>query len=187
MADIMYYSSSEVYMSILGKTMEGFAEDTFISIEPQEDSFKMKTSMDGLVQVSGIPAHIHNVTLSLQQTSPVNTLLHALFILHRKFGTKLRIPLLIRDDSTGTSFYASEVWFKTEPTLTFGANMNILQWQFMTKNAVYKINGNGSEDTSSDILQMVSEATQLAGLLNIDLDTMLGTASDLFTTVTNIF
>lgn len=180
--DLGYYSPMNVSASILGKTIEGFAEDTFITIEAQDENYQTKTSMDGMVQVSGIPVKTHIVRISLQATSPVNTLLHALMTMHKQFGSKLRIPLIIKSRDTNTSFSATEVWFKKEPAMSFGSSMHIVEWEFYTKNAVYAIGGN-DDGTFGDIAGMISQATQLAGFLNLDLDSMLGTAKGLFSSI----
>lgn len=180
--DLMYYSPTSVHVSILGKTIEGFAEDSFITIEPQNENYQTKTSMDGMVQMSGLPVRIHVVRLTLQQTAPVNALLHALMIMHKQFGSKLRIPIIIKSEDTNTSFTATEIWFRKEPTVSFGGGMNVVEWEFFTKNAVYSIGGN-DDGSMQDLSQMVSQATQLAGLVNIDLDSILGTVGNLFSTV----
>lgn len=177
--DLMYYSPMNVHASILGKDFVGYAEDEFITIEAQSENYTTKTSMDGMVQVSGVPVKTHVVTVALQATSPMNTLLHALMVLHKQFGSKLKLPLMIKSTDTNTTFSATDVWFKKEPQMAFGSGMHIVVWEFYTKNAVYAIGGN-DDGSFADIAQMISQATQLAGYLNLDLDSMLGTAQGLF-------
>lgn len=180
--DLGYYSPMNVTASILGKKIEGFADDSFISIEAQNDSFQTKMSMDGMVQVVGSPVTMHNVKISLQATSPMNSVLFALLTLHKQFGSKLRIPLIIKSEDTNTSFSATEVWFKREPNVTLGSSMGIIEWDFITKNAVRSIGGN-SDGGIDDLAGMISQATQLAGYLDLDLGSMLGTASGFFSSI----
>lgn len=177
--DLMYYSPMNVSISMLGKEFVGLAEDSFLTIESQSENYTATTSMDGMVQVSGIPVKTHIVTVSLQATSPVNALLHALMVMHRQFGSKLKLPLIVKSTDTNTTFTATDVWFKKEPQMAFGSGMHIVVWEFYTKNAVYSIGGN-DDGSFEDIAQMISQATQMAGYLNLDLDTMLGTAQGLF-------
>lgn len=177
--DLMYYSPMNVHASMLGKEFVGLAEDQFITIEAQSENYTTKTSQDGMVQVGGIPVKTHVVTISLQATSPMNALLHSLMVMHKQFGSKLKLPLMIKSDDTNTSFSATDVWFKREPQMTFGSGMHIVVWEFYTKNALYTIGGN-DDGSFEDLAQMVSQATQLAGFLNLDLDSMLGTAQGLF-------
>ena len=182
--ELGYYSPMNVHASILGKTIEGFAEDTFITIEAESDNYQStKTSMDGMVQMAARPVKTHTVRLSLQATSPVNTLLHALMVMHRQFGSKLRIPLIIKSQDTNTTFSATEVWFKREPTMVFGSGMHVVEWEFYTKNAVFAIGGN-DDGSFGDLASMISQATQFAGFLNLDLDSMLGTAQGLSSQIT---
>ena len=181
--ELGYYSPMNVHASILGKTIEGFAEDSFITIEAEAENYTgTKTSMDGMVQLTDRAVKTHVVKIALQATSPVNTLLHALMIMQRQFGSKLRIPLIIKSDDTNTTFTATEVWFKREPVMTFGSGMHVVEWEFYTKNAVYAIGGN-DDGSFGDLAQMISQATQFAGFLNLDLDSMLGTARGLFSQI----
>lgn len=184
--ELMYYSPMDVQFTLLGKTISGYAEDNFIVIEPQNDTSTMKDSMDGRVQITQKPNAMYTVTLSLQQTSPDNTLLSALHTIYKRFGKTLKLPLIIKDHSTGTVMYATDVFFRREPTVTFGSGMNTMNWEFNVKNPTFTIAGNPLGD-NSEIERMINQAVQLAGYLDIDLSSILGTVNNLFESVTDIF
>lgn len=178
--DMGYYAPDEVSVSILGKTLEGFSEDSFVSIEPQNESLQLKTSMDGFSQAVGYPVKTHIVKISLQQTSPSNTVLHTLMTLHKSLGSSLKLPLIIRSAELETSFTATDVWFKKEPTYSFGSGMGIVEWEFFTKDASYVIGGNDGQDEIADMSGMINQAINVAGLLNVDLGSVLGTLGGFF-------
>lgn len=167
------YSPSDVSVTFAGKPLEGFVDNgTFVSITRESPLYSSKRAMDGSVAITQQRYSKWIVTISLAQSSPSNNFLDGMQkIMFEKNITAMQfLPLIIKDTSGDTMFFAKDVWIDQVPTQEFGSGLNERQWQF-TCNDVTSIIGGNSEDKD-----FITEALQAAGLV---LDVLGG--SDLLT------
>lgn len=64
---------------VKGHTVSGYAPDEFLNIETEDDDWVVEEGADGFVVRSAMPNKICTITLTLQQTSPTNKVLTALY------------------------------------------------------------------------------------------------------------
>ena len=163
------YSPIDVNASVLGIDIEGFASETFINIETDSPTFTYKRAMDGSSMAIINKFAAYNVKFTLQQSSPANTWLHLLFNLFKTHGIQFAMPVLIRDSSGYTSFFANDCWFDREPSVGFGATLGNVEWSIRCNSGSYTLGGNGTAGNAVDIIQAVTQALDIAGTLGIDL------------------
>jgi hypothetical protein len=118
-----------VFMGIGVST--GFAEDDFLDVEPEGETFPHKTGADGEVTRYRNPgAAVNKLTLKLMQTSIANSLLSALAILDESTAGGAGIgPMLIQDLGGTTLFLAQYCWISKRPKRTFGKEPKTREWE----------------------------------------------------------
>jgi hypothetical protein len=124
------YDSKEVSVIFAGILIDsGFAEDTFVAIEQASDDFETVVGCDGEVTRSKTNDHRATVTVTLMQSSTLNTALSVLNNIDRKAKNGAGVgPLLIKDRN-GTSLYAaSKAWVKRPPNAEFGKTAKERAW-----------------------------------------------------------
>ena len=163
------YSPIDVNASVLGIDIEGFASETFINIEPDSPTFTYKRAMDGSSMAIINKFAAYNVKFTLQQSSTANTWLHLLYNLFKTYGIEFAMPILIRDSSGTTSFFAKDCWFDKEPTVSFGTTLGNIEWSIRCNSGSYSIGGNGKAGNAADIIQAVTQALEVSKTLGIDL------------------
>lgn len=163
------YSPIDVNASILGIDIEGFASETFINIDPDSPTFTYKRAMDGSSMAIINKFAAYNVKFTLQQSSPANTWLHLLFNLFKTHGIQFAMPILIRDNSGSTTFFAKDCWFDKEPSTSFASTIGNVEWSIRCNKGSYTIGGNGTAGNAADIIQAVTMALGIAGTLGVDL------------------
>ena len=72
---IMTYDPKKVTMSFGSHIVTGFADDSFITIEPHGDGITMQYGCDGEIARSATPDDTYSVKLTLLQTSESNSFL----------------------------------------------------------------------------------------------------------------
>ena len=168
------YVPSDVDANILGITIEGWADGEFINISPESPSFTFKRAMDGTTQATLNKFQTYSVKFTLHQSSPSNTWLHLVYKLFRRYGLAFAMPLLIRDKSGSTTFFATDVWIEKEPDSSFGTSLGTSTWEFRCNNASYTKGGNGDNSLVVEIISAVTAAITIAGNLGVDLGEFQG-------------
>lgn len=163
------YSPVDVDASILGIDVEGFSSDTFINITPDNPTFTYRRAMDGSTVATMNRYSTYTVTLTLHQSSPANTWLHLLYGIFKEQGIQFIMPVLIKDKSGTTSFFATDCWFDLEPSTTFSNKVENTEWRIKCNNGTYVKGGNGDDSIVTEVIQAVQTALSLAGTLGIDL------------------
>lgn len=155
------YDPSSVSITFAGKPLEGFVSDNFVSITRESPLYTSKRAMDGTVAITQQRYSRWTVKITLQQSSPSNNLLDGVQkIMFEKNITAMQfLPLIIKDHSGDTMFFAKDVWLEQVPEQSFGSGMGTREWLFVC-NDVTSIIGGNSEDTDS-----VAEALQALGVI----------------------
>lgn len=129
MADFKQYDPARVVMTYRGIPIRGYMDGTFISVERASDSFEKAVGAGGDVARVRSRDRSGRVTLTLQQTAPVNDLLSAIAIEDELFGTGLG-PLMVKDVNGTTLLLASIAWIVRPANVEFGDSLSGREWIF---------------------------------------------------------
>ncbi len=129
------YDPSAVSMFFGVIEMSGFAADAAITIEHDENDWELVIGVDGEGTRSKTSNKSATITVSLMQSSSVNTLLSAARLLDLVTpGGGGGLPILVKDGS-GTSLFACETaWIEKAPSAEFSREASTREWKFRTDN-----------------------------------------------------
>lgn len=131
MSDVLTYNPKKNIIIYGAKELTGFAEDDMITIKPLGDGMQIFSGADGEVARSIDPNSTFEVTVSLATSSKSNDYLSACFNKDRKTG-KYMLPLIIKDLSGSTLFFAKQAWLKNIPESKRGRKIGNQDWTFNT-------------------------------------------------------
>lgn len=131
MSDVLTYNPKKNIIIYGAKQLTGFAEDDMITIKPLGDGMQIFSGADGEVGRSIDPNSTYEVTVSLATSSKSNDYLSACFNKDRKTG-KYMLPLIIKDLSGSTLFFAKQAWIKNIPESKRGRKISNQDWTFNT-------------------------------------------------------
>lgn len=142
MAELKTYDAKRVIITIGSHTVKGYADGSFISIEPDGDGTQAQAGADGEVARSLSNNPLHNVTLTLQQTSDTNDFLSDLLNRDRASGGGGVVALQVRDLRGTSVFAASQAWVTNWPTFEDGTELNDREWALAAVATDIHVGGN---------------------------------------------
>ena len=128
------YNSKEVLVALGSHSVTGYADDSFVTIEPNGDGIMKKVGCDGEVARAISPDSTYKVKIALLQTSPTNSFLQNKFDLDRQTGDGT-FPVLIKDLKGGLIFSADAAWVVKPPSRAYGKDTNNREWEIDTGDA----------------------------------------------------
>ena len=131
MSDVLTYNPKKNIIIYGAKQLTGFAEDDMITIKPLGDGMQIFSGADGEVGRSIDPNSTYDVTVSLATSSKSNDYLSNCFNKDRKTGNNM-LPLIIKDLSGSTLFFAKQAWIKNFPESKRGRKISNQDWTFNT-------------------------------------------------------
>ena len=131
MVDVLTYNPKKNIIIYGAKQLTGFAEDDMITIKPLGDGMQIFSGADGEVGRSIDPNSTYEVTVSLATSSKSNDYLSNCFNKDRKTGNNM-LPLIIKDLSGSTLFFAKQAWIKNFPESKRGRKISNQDWTFNT-------------------------------------------------------
>lgn len=155
------YSPSDISITFAGVPIEGFSTDNVVRINRIDPVYTSKRAMDGSVAVTKQKYSKWQVSIFLAQSSESNDLLNGVQKLLFSADIKALqfLPLIIKDNSGTTMFFAKDVWIEQLPELEFGQSLATREWVFMCNDVECIIGGN-AEDLSG-----ITEAVAVISLL----------------------
>lgn len=142
MAEVRTYDAKRVVIVIGSHLVKGYAEDTFVSIEPSGDGTQAVSGADGEVGRSLSNNPLSRVTLTLQQTSESNDFLSTLLRMDRASGGGGIVPLVVQDLRGTSLFSASQAWIVNKPTQEFGSTIGQREWLLDAVETESNVGGN---------------------------------------------
>lgn len=130
-AGVLTYDPKRVQVIFGAKRLSGFADDSIISIAPHGEGMQLYVGADGEAGRSIDPDHTFEVTISLATTSKSNTYLSGVYNLDRATG-KGMLPLMIKDLSGDTLFFAEQAWVSNFPEAGRGRTIDTQEWVIQT-------------------------------------------------------
>lgn len=136
MADaIKTYNPKEVVVACGTHIVSGYADDSFISIEPNGDGITKKVGCDGEIARSISPDNTYKVKITLLQNSDSNSFFSNIADYDRATGNGL-FPVLIKDLHGGLLFATEAAWVIKKSPATRGKETNNREWEIDTASAV---------------------------------------------------
>lgn len=131
---IKTYNPKEVTVSCGSHIVTGFADDSFISIEPNGDGITKKVGCDGEIARAVSPDDTYKVKIVLLQTSDSNSFFSKKLDQDRDTGEGM-FPILIKDLKGGEVFSTEAAWVVKKSPLNRGKDTNNREWELDTGSA----------------------------------------------------
>lgn len=162
MASLLTYAPSSVTATIAAfYTVEGFVDGSFITITKDSKPFSTQKAMNGETARIYKKDERFTVEITLAQSSVSNNVLSAIYNIDIATGLG-QFPLLIRDGSGTTTFFALSAHITDIPQVTFSNGMESRIWQIECTEASLSVGGNGS---ATDIENILSQGAAILPLL----------------------
>ena len=134
---ISTYNPKQVVVSVGTQIITGFADDSFVTIEPSGEGITKKVGCDGEIVRSVSPDNTYKVKFSLLQTSECNSYLSQLVDYDRETGDGI-VPVTIKDLKGGLVFSTEAAWVIKKSPVTRGKSDNNREWELDTGDAELK-------------------------------------------------
>lgn len=113
----------------LSHTISGYAEDTFVTVDRNSETFDMYTGADETYTRIYKPDTSAQVTISLQQTSNSNDILSLLYLNDKATRNSSGLfSIIVKDNSGRSYFFAAEAYIGVVPSSEFGSSMKLREW-----------------------------------------------------------
>lgn len=119
MAMFKNYDPGKVTASFGGVMLSGFAKGSMISVERNDDTYKIKEGGTGDVTRVRNRSKSGRITFTLMAESPANDLLSAVFVADEQFGTGV-YPVTVRNLLGTTKVFAANAWIVKAPKVGYG-------------------------------------------------------------------
>lgn len=131
---IKTYNPKQIVASWGSHIIDGFADDSFITIEASGEGITKKVGCDGEIVRSISPDNTFKVKFALLQTSSSNAFFNQMANLDRETGEGM-FPLTIKDLKGSLLFSTEAAWVIKKPSLTRGKADNNREWELDTGDA----------------------------------------------------
>lgn len=123
------YSPAKVSVIVGTVTLEGLAEDSFVSCERNTDAFTKSISNEGKVTRVKSSDRSGMIKITLQASSDSNDYLSSLAISDDLNGVTT-YPVIVKDNNGTDLATAPEAWIKKIPNLAKGKDLGKVEWDF---------------------------------------------------------
>ncbi|MDV3143250.1 MAG: DUF3277 family protein [Sweet potato little leaf phytoplasma] len=121
----------------------GFSEDAIVNIERGADGFALYVGSDNFTTRVENANDSGNVTITLQQSSPSNDFLQALYNGDRGSRNDDYVcSILIKDNSGRTMFFSDEAWVGMQANANFSNSLQTREWVFQCAHLQSYVGGN---------------------------------------------
>lgn len=128
---IRTYNPKEVTISCGSHIVTGYADDSFITIEPNGDGITKKVGCDGEIARAVSPDNTYKVKIVLLQTSDSSSFFSKMADLDRDTGEGM-FPILIKDLKGGQVFSTEAAWVVRKSPVNRGKDTNNREWELDT-------------------------------------------------------
>jgi hypothetical protein len=127
----MTYDPKKVIITLGGVPISGYADGTFIQIDPNSETWQKKVGADGEVARSLSNDNTHTIQITLLQTSLSNAYLRTVASADRLTGLGM-LPLSFTDLNTMEVHFWPQAWVSTEPSTGRAKETTDVQWTIHT-------------------------------------------------------
>lgn len=137
MGAIKTYNAKEVNVALGTHIVTGFADDSFVTIDPNGGGITKKVGCDGEIVRSIDPDDTYIIKLSLLQTSATNSYLQGRVDQDRKNGDGM-FPIIVKDLKGGMVFSSDSAWVVKTASRGFGKEAGNREWEIHTGSGTLK-------------------------------------------------
>lgn len=130
----MTYNCSKVKIALGSHVVTGYAEDSFVAIDPINNGVTSKAGCDGEIVRSVDPNERFTVKLALLASSQTHKFLLNKYQQDKKDGSGM-FPILINDLTGREKFSAQKAWVTKIPSKTNGKESQNKEWTLETGQA----------------------------------------------------
>lgn len=162
------YDPTQVIILLAGVIpVEYVAEGTFISITKDSPIFTTSTSTDGQTYRTKIADTTYSVDLTLSSFSETNAILQGLMLSDQLSSISTTFPLLVKDTSGSSFYYAVDCWVEKQPNMSFGNSDTNRSWSIKCSGASVFYGDNMHNPTAQDeaLALLISSLPFLKGIL----------------------
>lgn len=134
MGKVKTYNPKEVVVAVGTHIVTGFADDSFVTIEPNGDGVMKKVGCDGEIARAISPDSTYKIKVALLQASDSNTFFSNMVDVDRSTGNGI-FPILIKDLKGNQVFSAEAAWVIRKAALARGKDTNNREWEIDTGEA----------------------------------------------------
>jgi hypothetical protein len=127
----MTYDPKKVIITLGGVPIGGYADGSFVQVDPNSETWTKKVGADGEVSRSLSNDNTHTVQITLKQMSLSNAYLRTVMNANKLTGLGM-LPLSITDLSTGTPRFWPQAWVSTDPSFGRAKEETDMQWTIHT-------------------------------------------------------
>lgn len=135
------YDTNKILVVFGGYTLDGFAEDSKVTVEYNEDSWTLQIGVDGEGTRSKVNNRSGKVTVRLRQTADSNAILSGLAESDRLTNAGA-LPLMVKDAGGDSLHLAETAWIVRIPSAEYAAEAGEREWVFETDVLVTFLGGN---------------------------------------------
>jgi len=121
------YLPSEVKMSLGTIPIKGVMDGTFITIEPNADTWKKKVGAQGTVGRTRIEDSSYRITITLMGSSATNEELTGAYLVDKATGAG-QLPFSMNDNSGKDKFFATNAWIVALPAVSKSDDITPVVW-----------------------------------------------------------
>ena len=129
--NVKTYIPKEINIAFGSHIVTGYAEDSFVSIEPSGDGTTKKVGADGEVTRSISPDRTFSVKVTVDQMSESNSYFQEMYNRDQQTGDAIE-PLMVQDMKGGMLISADEAWIPKPSTRGFGKAAGTREWEIHT-------------------------------------------------------
>jgi hypothetical protein len=137
---VQTYDPKRVSIALGSHVVSGYAEGSFVTIEPGGDGTSKTVGADGEVVRSIDPDNTSTVTITLLQTSRTVKFAQDQYDRDQANGNGM-FPVLVRDNRGGLVFSAAQAWVTNRPSREFAKEAGEREIVIETGVAVWGGNG----------------------------------------------
>lgn len=135
MPRVTTYNPKKVSLVLGNHIASGFADDSFITIEPAGDGNTYVNGADGEVCVSVDPSSIYTVKVSVLQNSMTNAYCKKMYEKMKSTGDGF-FSVTVKDLVGNEKFSASTGWITKLASKTYGKAQNNREWEIVVADGV---------------------------------------------------
>jgi hypothetical protein len=125
------YDPKKVIITLGGVPISGYADGTFVQIDPNAEAWTKKVGADGEVVRGLSNDNTHTIQVTLLQTSLSNAYLRTVMNADKLTGLGM-LPLSFTDLNTAEVHFWAQAWVTTDPSLGRAKETTDVQWTIHT-------------------------------------------------------
>lgn len=125
------YDLKRVLMTVNGVPVSGFDEGEAVTVEFNEDAWKMKVGADGEAVRSKTNNRSGKLTFNVLYSSSANNIFESLRLADELTNSG-QAAIYLKDLASGTEVFAARAWVTKSPNITFGQEAGAREWVFET-------------------------------------------------------